>query len=115
MDLEAYCAWLSDAGLDAPWSRPGPLIQSKSSRVEPCVWRWAEIEPRLRCSPQFVVRGRGAERSILRLDNPGMPERTSAPTLPGAIQILLPGGTDPPHRHTPDALRLMLQDDDACH
>src|SRR5207244_10683117 len=101
MDLDAYCAWLAEAGLDAPWSRPGPLIQAKSSCVEACVWRWDQIEPRLSCSPQFVVPGRGAERRILRLANPGVPERTSAHTLSGAIQYLLPGDTAPPHRHTP--------------
>jgi gentisate 1,2-dioxygenase len=109
MDLDAYCTWLSEAGLDAPWSRPGPLIQAKSSHVEPCLWRWVEIEPRLQCSPQFVAPGRGAERRILRLANPGVPERTSAHTLSGAIQYLLPGETAPAHRHTPNALRFMLK------
>jgi len=109
MDLDAYCAWLAEAGLDAPWSRPGPLIQAKSSRVEPCLWRWAEVEPRLRCSPQFVVPGHGAERRILRLANPGVPERTSAHTISVAVQYLLPGETAPGHRHTPNALRFMLK------
>jgi len=113
MDLATYCAWLSDAGLDAPWSRSGPLIQSKASRVQPFLWRWADIEPRLRCSPQFVAPGRGAERRILRLANPGVPERTSAHTLSGAIQYLLPGETAPAHRHTPNALRFMLQGEGA--
>ena len=113
MDLEEYCAWLADAGLDAPWSRSGPLIQSKASRVQPFIWRWADIEPRLRCSPQFVVPGRGAERRILRLANPGVPERTSAHTLSGAIQYLLPGETAPAHRHTPNALRFMLKGEGA--
>jgi len=113
MDLDAYCTWLSEAGLDAPWSRPGPLIQAKSSRVESCLWRWVEIEPRLRCSPQFVAPGRGAERRILRLANPGVPERTSAHTLSGAIQYLLPGETAPAHRHTPNALRFMLKGEGA--
>ncbi len=67
MELEAYCTWLSEAGLDAPWSRPGPLIQSKKTRAEPYVWRWADIEPRVRSSAEFVVPGRGAERRIVRL------------------------------------------------
>lgn len=108
-DLEAYCTWLREAGLDAPWSRPGPLIESKKARVEPCLWRWAEIEPRLRRSAEFVAPGRGAERRILRLANPGVPERTSAHTLSAAVQYLLPGETAPAHRHTPNALRFMLK------
>ena len=107
-ELEAYCAWLREAGLDAPWSRPGPLIESKKARVEPCLWRWAEIEPRLRRSAEFVAPGRGSERRILRLANPGVPERTAAHTLSVALQYLLPGETAPAHRHTPNALRFML-------
>lgn len=109
MNLEAYCAWLSETGLDAPWSRPGPLIQAKNARVEPYLWRWADIEPRVRRSAEFVVPGRGAERRIVRLANPGVPERTSAHTISIAIQYLLPGETAPPHRHTPNALRFMLK------
>jgi hypothetical protein len=37
-ELEAYCARLRAAGLDAPWSRPGPLIPPKPTanyRMEP--------------------------------------------------------------------------------
>lgn len=113
MDLEAYCAWLSDAGLDAPWSRPGPLIESKKTRVEPCVWRWADIEPRMQRSPEFVAPGRGAERRILRLANPGVPERTTGHTLSAAVQYLLPGETASSHRHTPNALRFMLKGEGA--
>lgn len=108
-ELEAYCAWLHEAGLDAPWSRPGPLIEAKKSRVEPYLWQWTEIEPRLRRSPEFVAPGRGSERRILRLANPGVPERTSAHTLSVAVQYLLPGETAPAHRHTPNALRFMLK------
>jgi gentisate 1,2-dioxygenase len=106
--LEAYCAALREAGLDAPWSKPGPLIPSKASRVQPCVWRWSAIEPLLHQSAQLVAPGAGAERRILRLMNPGVPERTSTHTISLALQILLPGETAPSHRHTPNALRFML-------
>jgi len=104
---------LSEAGLDAPWSHLGPSIQSNASRVQPFVWRWADIEPRLQSSPQFVSPGHGAERRLLQLANPGMPDRTSAHTLSAAIQYLLPGETAPAQRHTPNALRFMLKGEGA--
>ena len=47
-ELEAYCARLRAAGLDAPWSRPGPLIPPKPTATEPRHWRWRDIEPLLR-------------------------------------------------------------------
>ncbi len=112
--LERYCDRLRAAGLDAPWSRPGPLIASKPTRVQACHWRWAEIRPLLTESADFMVPGRGAERRILRLANPGVPERTSTHTLSGAVQYLLPGENAPSHRHTPNAIRFMIEGRGAC-
>jgi gentisate 1,2-dioxygenase len=107
-ELEEYCWNLHQAGLDAPWSRPGPLIESKKTRVEPRLWRWSEIAPLLRRSVEFMTPGRGAERRVLRLANPGVPERTSTHTISVALQYLLPGEVAPAHRHTPSAIRFML-------
>ena len=108
-ELDEYLGLVRAAGLDAPWSRPGPLIESKKTRVQPCVWRWAEIEPLLERSADFVAPGQGTERRILRLANPGVPERTSTHTLSVAVQYLLPGEVAPAHRHSPNALRFMLR------
>src|SRR5215468_4492845 len=108
-ELEQYLALVQAAGLDAPWSRPGPLIQSKSTSVQPFVWRWAEIEPLLRRSSDFIAPGQGTERRILRLANPGVPERTSTHTLSVAVQYLLPGEIAPAHGHSPNALRFMMR------
>src|ERR1700733_3318661 len=102
--IDAYGEWVAEVGLDAPWSRPGPLIAAKGSKVEPKVWRWSEIEPRLLRSPEFMAPGAGGERRILRLVNPGVPELTSAHTMSLAVQLLMPGETAPPHRHTPNAM-----------
>jgi gentisate 1,2-dioxygenase len=107
--LEQFLALAKAAGLDAPWSRPGPLIESKKTRVQPCVWRWAEIDPLLRRSVDFIAPGQGTERRILRLANPGVPERTSTHTLSVAVQYLLPGEVAPVHRHSPNALRFMMR------
>jgi len=108
-ELEQYLVLVQAAGLDAPWSRPGPLIEAKRTRVQPCVWRWAQIEPLLERSADFVAPGQGTERRILRLANPGVPERTSTHTLSVAVQYLLPGEIAPAHRHSPNALRFMMR------
>src|SRR3989442_13326313 len=108
-ELQECLGRVRPAGLDAPWSRPGPLIEPKKTRVQPCVWRWAEIEPLLERSAEFVAPGEGTERRILRLANPGVPERTSTHTLSVAVQYLLPAEGGPAHRHSPNALRFMLR------
>jgi gentisate 1,2-dioxygenase len=107
-DVEAYRAELRASGLDAPWMEPGPLIRPKASAVQARLWRWIEIEPLVRKSAEFMRPGRGAERRILRLDNPGVPERTSTHTISTAVQFILPGEVAPAHRHTPSAVRFML-------
>jgi gentisate 1,2-dioxygenase len=111
--LDQWIKSLDKAALDAPWTQPGPLIKPKKSAMEAKVWRWREIEPLLRRSPEFMQPGRGAERRILRLDNPGVPERTAAHTISVAVQYLLPGEVAPAHRHTPDAIRFMLHGEGA--
>jgi len=111
--VEAYCASLAAAGLDAPWTKPGPLIRPKASAVQAKVWRWRDIEPLVRRTPEFMKPGRGAERRIIRLDNPGVPERTSTHTISTAVQYLLPGEVAPAHRHTPNAVRFMLHGEGA--
>ncbi len=113
LELERYCESLRGAGLDAPWSRPGPLIEPKKTRVQPQLWWWAEIEALLRRSADFITPGHGAERRILRLANPGVPERTSTHTVSVAVQYLLPGEVAPAHRHTPNAVRFMLHGEGA--
>lgn len=111
--VDQFIANLRAAGLDAPWTRPGPLIPSKATAVQPRLWRWADIEPLVRRSPEFMKPGRGAERRIIRLDNPGVPERTATHTISVAVQYLLPGEVAPAHRHTPNAVRFMLHGEGA--
>jgi gentisate 1,2-dioxygenase len=112
-NVDQFIADLRAAGLDAPWTRPGPLIVPKASAVQSRLWRWAEIEPLVRRSPEFMKPGRGAERRIIRLDNPGVPERTATHTISVAVQYLLPGEVAPAHRHTPNAVRFMLHGEGA--
>jgi gentisate 1,2-dioxygenase len=111
--VDQFVANLRAAGLDAPWTRPGPLIPPKATAVQSRHWRWAEIEPLVHQGPEFMKPGRGAERRILRLDNPGVPERTATHTISVAVQYLLPGEVAPAHRHTPNAVRFMLHGEGA--
>jgi gentisate 1,2-dioxygenase len=110
---EEFVSTLTAAGLDAPWLEPGPLIRPKKSAMRAAVWRWQDIEPLVRRTPEFMAPGRGAERRILRLDNAGVPERTAGHTISIAVQYLLPGEVAPAHRHTPNAIRFMLHGEGA--
>jgi len=110
---EEFVSALRAAGLDAPWMEAGPLIRPKVSAMESRLWRWRDIEALVRRTPEFMAPGRGAERRIVRLDNPGVPERTAGHTISIAVQYLLPGEIAPAHRHTPSAIRFMLHGEGA--
>ena len=101
------------AGLDAPWFHPGPLIQPKKLQVQSGLWKWDKIEPLVRSTPDFVAPGKGAERRILRIANPGVAELTATHTISIAFQYLMPGEVAPAHRHSPNAMRFMIDGEGA--
>jgi gentisate 1,2-dioxygenase len=107
-NAEQFAEDVRAAGLDAPWFYPGPLIQPKKLRVQSGLWKWEKMEPVIRSTPDFVVPGKGAERRILRVANPGVAELTATHTISIAFQYLLPGEVAPAHRHSPNAMRLMI-------
>jgi gentisate 1,2-dioxygenase len=107
--VSSFIAKLRAHALDVPWIYPGPLIPPKATSVQAGHWRWRDIEPLVLEGAQLMKPGRGAERRIMRLDNPGVPERTATHTISIAIQYLLPGEVAPAHRHTPSAIRFMLR------
>jgi gentisate 1,2-dioxygenase len=79
----------------------------------PAIWRWADAQ---------VLIGRAveetntetAERRVLLMGNPnfkqGRARTQTTRTIQGAYQILMPGESARPHRHTPSALRFIFED-----
>jgi gentisate 1,2-dioxygenase len=59
-----------------------------------------------------LIRAEEAERRVLILQNPGLGERVGATeTLFAGLQMILPGEVAPAHRHTPSALRFIIEGD----
>lgn len=93
------------AGLRAAWM--GRRLERKP-QVVPFAWRWAEAQPLVMRSGDIVTPDRDVERRVLRLANPGLDHGTTH-TISAALQLLLPGENAPAHRHTPTAIRWVLQ------
>ncbi|NRF71871.1 cupin domain-containing protein [Aquincola sp. S2] len=72
-------------------------------------WPWHVMQPLVdRASRE--VNMQEAERRALLFTHPDWPGTVfTTPTLSGALQILLPGESAPPHRHTLAALRLVMR------
>jgi gentisate 1,2-dioxygenase len=79
----------------------------------PAIWRWKEVRPHLARAGELIT-AREAERRVLMLENPALRGTTFVTTtLYAGLQIILPGEIAPTHRHTPNALRFIVEGEGA--
>ena len=79
--------------------------------VKPFVWKWETLNDLLQRAGELVDTAEGrAERRALSLLNPGLGGRYGTThTLIAGVQMILPGEIAYAHRHTPDALRFIIE------
>lgn len=108
-EIDALYADLAAADLQPLWKLEG-LLPRTPRQAGAKLWKAEVLRSLAERSGQLIGLDRGGDRRVLALANPifdGAPWAT--PTLWGAVQILLPGEIAPPHRHTPAALRFVLE------
>ena len=77
--------------------------------VEPCLWKWADVRESLLRAGE-VISLEQSERRVVRLVNPGLNDRPFAThTLQISFQYVKPGENARAHRHTPAALRFVVE------
>jgi len=78
--------------------------------VEPCLWKWTDVHESLVRAGE-VISLENSERRVVRLVNPGLdPQKAFAThTLQISFQYVKPGENARAHRHTPAALRFVVQ------
>jgi gentisate 1,2-dioxygenase len=107
--LDDFYGDLADGYLQPLWEMHGLLTAEPEVATVPYRWRAAELNKMAQRAGDLIPISRGGDRRVLALSNPGL---SGAPyissTLWAAVQFLLPGETAPPHRHTPAALRFIL-------
>ena len=86
-----------------PYGRP-------SRSTQPAQWRYLDIRPKLLRAGELTPIEK-AERRVLVLCNPGLGLETmrATPTIYIGLQLILPGETAPNHRHTPSAVRFVVE------
>ena len=110
-ELEALYRDLDTVDLRPLWTITEQLLTpTPQPKAVPWLWSAATMKPLARRAIQLVPVERGGERRVLSLQNPGLGGRPyAAGTLWGAIQCLGPRETAPAHRHTPGAIRWVLE------
>ena len=81
-----------------------------SRSTAPTHWRYAEVRPQLMLAGELTPIER-AERRVLVLCNPGLglDNLKATPTIYIGLQLILPGETAPNHKHTPSAVRFIVE------
>lgn len=96
--------------MEGGWHRRSPALWPEPRRnFLPHRWRYADVKPILDAAGRLVDT-KMAERRNLTMTNPV--EGNIYPTvrtLVAAYQMILPGETAACHRHTPNALRIILE------
>lgn len=78
--------------------------------VQPCLWRWQDIYDSLARAGE-VISLEHSERRVVRLVNPGLDRQRAfaTHTIQVSFQYVKPGENARAHRHTPAALRFVIQ------
>ena len=106
-ELEAYYEDLRAQHVVPAWISGGITFEPKSKAV-PHVWHWRDLRPQAMRAAELVGTEQ-AERRVLRMTNPGLAGVSASNTLVANIQIVMPGEIARAHRHSPSALRLIIE------
>src|SRR5262249_56286968 len=84
------------------------MTKHPEPKAVPHLWKASVIEAMVRESGEVVPVGE--ERRALQLFNPGLEGRwATTNTMIAAVQLLLPGEVARAHRHTPTAIRFIME------
>jgi len=108
--VEAYIDQLGDWNLIPGWKVLAREVPPEpSSAAVACLWRYGDVKRQLSLAGELVP-PEEAERRVLVLANPGLGGRAATTsTMFTDIQLVLPGEETNTHRHTPTAIRFMIE------
>ena len=110
-ELEGFSRDIGAHHLAPLWERA--MRMQPGSACVPALWRYADTRPLLARAAELITT-RDAERRVLVLENPAL--RSSyqvTQSLFAGLQIILPGEIAPSHRHSPNALRFIIEGEGA--
>ena len=101
---------IDDDNLYPVWEAVKEMItKGPQTDAQPYLWRFDDIRPFV-VESGGLVSGEDAERRTLMLENPAMRgKRCITEALYSGLQCIMPGEIAEPHRHTPSALRMVIE------
>lgn len=101
---------LPPLGLAPLWTQYHQMLTpTPQGKAQPHLWRYTDLRPHLLRAGELVTT-REAERRVLMLINPGLAGQAAATsTLYAGMQLILPHEVARAHRHSPAALRVVVE------
>ncbi|HUL93671.1 MAG TPA: cupin domain-containing protein [Burkholderiales bacterium] len=110
-ELARFSKEIASLGMRPLWERVMRLEPGTAAR--PAIWRWSDSCPLLLRACELIT-AKQAERRVIMLENPALAGTTFiTPSLYAGLQAILPGEIAPTHRHTPNALRFLVEGEGA--
>jgi gentisate 1,2-dioxygenase len=111
-ERERRQAWAA-ASVRPLWESP-VAHQSRRTGRRSHLWKWRQLEPIVADALEMTSPA-AVERRVISLVDPNAegPAAGTTTNLTAALQVLKPGETARPHRHTMNAIRFVLQGDGA--
>jgi len=93
------------------WERLHMLVtRTPTSDARPFHWNYDDVVRPYMMRSGGLISAKEAERRVLILENPGFKGQSRITTsLFSGLQMILPGEVAPAHRHTPSALRFIIE------
>lgn len=111
-----YRQALTDQNLVPLWPSLRGVLPPEKPRAQtaPAFWSYQAIKPLLLRAGELTPIEK-AERRVLVLANPGhgLEKMQASPAIYLGMQLLLPGEWAPAHRHTPNAVRMIVEGEGA--
>ena len=93
------------------WERTARM--GPGSPAVPAIWRYRDMRPPLLRAVELIT-AKEAERRVFMLENPGLPgSGYITNSLYCGLQVIKPGEIAPAHRHSPNALRFIIEGEGA--
>jgi gentisate 1,2-dioxygenase len=90
------------------------VLKQPASPARPFIWRYQDQVRDLLMEAGQLITAREAERRVLILENPGLKGTSSITrSLYAGLQLVMPGDVAPAHRHAQNALRFIVEGENA--
>lgn len=107
--VEALCELLQTAGMGSGWDKPEPSLWPIPRKTfVPARWEYSLAKPALDAAGRFVDTEHAERRNLILFNPISGNHYATARTMVAAYQMVMANETARSHRHTPNALRLVV-------